>query len=581
MVLFIQRIVRRASSQLWVVLGFAAMLGVDVVLLVRSSGLLSGTCGEGCDQVLGSSFGTVMGIPVAALGLIMHVALGFAYVGRRKVGGVAPLAALVGAVVGAALWFGYVQAFVLRAWCPWCCAAHVVGLVFVVCVRVWIGRWIWALAGCVGCVFAFASLPSGRSSSLATGTGESVFSISTDHFSFHVGRYRLPLGDLPQSGSMTSGKVLAALTDYTCPHCRRVHGALLGLLEGSPGQLGVAWLPAYRNEVGGRIQGYMLALHRTDRGLYESLDAALWSGELAPEPELVLHEIKRRLPDWAGTWQGHLPWAEKVLATVREVVLANRDLVNTTDLPQVMLNDRVIVGDGGETGKLAELLRSRLGLTELIKPTLELAHSQIDVGTVIVGQDVMAMVRFRNSGKAILRIEGFQDARSARVALGAEGSWRPGDSGEVQIVVPVPKRPGEFRTQIQLLTNAEKSLVMVKGNAVEPSWQFSATTFEFGVWRAGAPPPQAITVQLSFTQPQTVGVPFVTSPGFVGTTTVVEAQRAFDLTLTPTSALAIGNHRLVVTIPVRQGVDLATGDLLPQPAGLPTSLAVDLTIVRE
>ena len=77
----------------------------------------------GCDEVLQSSYATVAGLfPVAALGALAYftvfslatLAL-FGYAGARRL--VAPVVAVM---FLATLWFLYLQAFVIRAYCVYC-----------------------------------------------------------------------------------------------------------------------------------------------------------------------------------------------------------------------------------------------------------------------------------------------------------------------------------------------------------------------------------------------------------------------------------------------------------------------------
>ena len=77
----------------------------------------------GCDEVLQSRYATVLGsVPVAALGALAYftvfslatLAL-FGYAGARKL--IAPVVALM---FLATLWFVYLQAFVIQAYCAYC-----------------------------------------------------------------------------------------------------------------------------------------------------------------------------------------------------------------------------------------------------------------------------------------------------------------------------------------------------------------------------------------------------------------------------------------------------------------------------
>jgi uncharacterized membrane protein len=99
----------------------------------------------GCDEVLQSKYATVAGgIPVAAFGALAYFAVfslstlaAFGYDGARRL--VAPLVALM---FLATLWFFYLQAFVIHAFCAYCLlsAAVTTTLTLLVVVRAVAGR---------------------------------------------------------------------------------------------------------------------------------------------------------------------------------------------------------------------------------------------------------------------------------------------------------------------------------------------------------------------------------------------------------------------------------------------------------
>lgn len=78
---------------------------------------------SGCDEVLQSSYATVAaGIPVAAVGAVAYFTAfslatlaAYGYDGARKL-----LVPLVAVMFLATLWFLYLQAFVIRAFCTYC-----------------------------------------------------------------------------------------------------------------------------------------------------------------------------------------------------------------------------------------------------------------------------------------------------------------------------------------------------------------------------------------------------------------------------------------------------------------------------
>ncbi|HEX7315274.1 MAG TPA: vitamin K epoxide reductase family protein [Pyrinomonadaceae bacterium] len=84
---------------------------------------------SGCDEVLQSSYATVaFGVPVAAVGAVAYFTVfslatlaAYGYDGARKL-----LAPLVAVMFLATLWFLYLQAFVIRAFCTYCLISAIV-----------------------------------------------------------------------------------------------------------------------------------------------------------------------------------------------------------------------------------------------------------------------------------------------------------------------------------------------------------------------------------------------------------------------------------------------------------------------
>jgi uncharacterized membrane protein len=78
---------------------------------------------SGCDEVLQSSYATVAaGVPVAAVGALAYFTVfslatlaAFGYEGARKL-----ITPLVAVMFLATLWFLYLQAFIIKAFCTYC-----------------------------------------------------------------------------------------------------------------------------------------------------------------------------------------------------------------------------------------------------------------------------------------------------------------------------------------------------------------------------------------------------------------------------------------------------------------------------
>ncbi len=76
----------------------------------------------GCEQVLTSSYSEIFGVPTAALGVLAYLAAFslalLTYFGNRQLWNLFGVAAVL--MAGFSLWFVYLQAFVIGAFCQFC-----------------------------------------------------------------------------------------------------------------------------------------------------------------------------------------------------------------------------------------------------------------------------------------------------------------------------------------------------------------------------------------------------------------------------------------------------------------------------
>ena len=92
--------------------------------------------GSGCDQVLSSRWSSVGGVlPVSGLaaGAYLAMLVAILFIGPAVQAPVRRLAwramlVLAWAVAGSAVWFTIVQKWIIGAFCPYCMASHIIGL---------------------------------------------------------------------------------------------------------------------------------------------------------------------------------------------------------------------------------------------------------------------------------------------------------------------------------------------------------------------------------------------------------------------------------------------------------------------
>ena len=118
--------VSRFRTILYIVAAIVALAGLADAIYLSVQAFTGETlsCGGSpdCSRVLGSSYSKVGGIPVALLGAMAYFSVfasatfaAFGYARARTA-----LFPIIGAMFLATLWFLYVQAFVLHAYCRYC-----------------------------------------------------------------------------------------------------------------------------------------------------------------------------------------------------------------------------------------------------------------------------------------------------------------------------------------------------------------------------------------------------------------------------------------------------------------------------
>ena len=228
--------------------------------------------GSGCDSVMGSPWAYVLGsIPVSLPAAVSYllIALCILFLGgeteedRSLDRFLRPLMLiLAGALVGAALWFSYLQLFVLHAFCKYCTLLHLLGCVL----AGWLlfsgrslslskgrpergvalrqaqgpprtvperveGPAVWFLAGLAGAaVFAFVQARTLPAAAYDAGRTDAALPTFAD-------------GEVPVLGPSDAPEELTLLFDFQCSHCRRLHQVLPELLAKAGGQYRIRLCP--------------------------------------------------------------------------------------------------------------------------------------------------------------------------------------------------------------------------------------------------------------------------------------------------------------------------------------------------
>lgn len=309
--------------------------------------------GSGCANVLGSRWSQWMLVPVTALSLLLYAVLLFLTFKPQRTA----LLAVGTSLAGAAIWFGIVQAFILHAFCPWCLAAHLIGLTCAVLIFRSQKAQAAAspakpgvLAGLAATVVLIAGqilgpVPDTHEESNVVlekpaetkpanpahpGAGP-VHSRGEGRKVSFLGNKEYNVNLLPHIGDPNAPHVVVKYYDYACNACRDLHEDLTAFQQKYPGKLCVILLPCpidrgCNPHVPSHLENHAnacdlaklaLACWRTDPDSFPAVHHALFTRPVLDLPkamEVVKPLLKKPLaPDALSD-----PWITEILAADAE-----------------------------------------------------------------------------------------------------------------------------------------------------------------------------------------------------------------------------------------------------------------------
>lgn len=351
-----------------------AMLGIAWnawLLFLRPDHGIAG-CGDGCGDVLSSRWGVLAGVAVPWLGMVVHALAGVALWRRRP----SWLAACLVMLGGSVVWFAWLQAVVLGMFCPWCMAAHAVGLAVVVngvfALRrmerpTWRG-WAAGAAAVVSLAVGQVLGPGPVTHRMEEGGGvasqEGVhFRRATRTVEFAGGRvYGVDV--LPRLGPADAKHVLVEYFDYGCPACRTMQDHLAALRERHPRDIAVIVLPVPLEDA---CNPHLAPGDTRHAGSCEAARAALavWR-ELPEEFERVHRALLRDLAEGRRIAEGLIhsaedPWIGELLeANARDWVALSATVKH---LPKLLITGRrVLHGLPSGEADFIRVMEAELGL---------------------------------------------------------------------------------------------------------------------------------------------------------------------------------------------------------------------------
>ena len=355
-------------------------------------------CGEGsgCEEVLQTKFSSWFGLPVSFGALIAYggiFVLTFLIKPEQTKGWIAlvflsALASLSG------LWFVSLQIFLIHAYCKYCTAIHICGLIIAFFVLKnlplkkeeklekskkkktappsGIPASKFMLAGVLAAmgvvVLAFGQMKSGTSgqTKLPNGPGEIGTSFPVKTVRMAKGLLPVNVGEYPTLGSIDAKYFVAHLFDYTCPACRKLHPDLVAAQQPNQQNVALTLIPmpldaecnpgvqqtAFTHLNACTYARIGLAVWRSKPEAYLSYDHFMFSGEYPPGADQAMAFASQLIGQDMLTRALADPHLDVMLRAGISMFYSNA--LERKVLPILMTPDRVIYGipDPPELNKL-------------------------------------------------------------------------------------------------------------------------------------------------------------------------------------------------------------------------------------
>ena len=355
------------------------VLLLSVFLCIHSisgRGLIGCSQGTNCNAVLGSKWSFLLGIiPVSALAAGVWIAflicltlhsrnsdLELQYFLNRI------LLILSGAVTGSAAWFIWLQSHMIKAFCPYCMTAHILGIAISVLTVIW----------CVRQKPGHSLLNIGFGLTIAIALAVVQFA-TTPLTLAERGFAREPLPELsprelPVTGDPDAPHVITLLYDWQCSHCRKIHNMLPDVVDILSGRVAFILCPiSLSRECNPLIpQGSTdrftgscqllhigLALWRTDPIAYSRYEEWYWGDPAKSWNPPSVDDATAYASDLIGKDRLEQamkdPWIESYMQTVLQI-FGRTSSEGRSAVPRFIYNNDWLIPEADDAAGLAQLV---------------------------------------------------------------------------------------------------------------------------------------------------------------------------------------------------------------------------------
>lgn len=356
------------------------VLLLSAILCIHSisgRGLIGCSQGTHCNLVLGSKWSFLFGIiPVSALAsgvwitflicLILHKGsdLEMQYFLNRI------LLILSGAITGSAAWFIWLQSYMIKAFCPYCMTAHILGIIISALTVIWCikqkpGHSILNIA--FGLFIAVAMAVVQFITTPLTLAERGFTSEPLPELSSH---------ELSVTGDPDAPHVITLLFDWQCSHCRLVHNMLPDVVERLQGKVAFILCPislsrecnplipqSDTDRFSGSCQLLRigLALWRTSAIAFSRYEEWYWGNPTKGWTPPSVKDATAYASDLIGAEKLESamndPWIDDYMQTVLQI-FGRTSTGNRSAVPRMIYGNDWIIPEADDAAGLAKLVES-------------------------------------------------------------------------------------------------------------------------------------------------------------------------------------------------------------------------------
>jgi len=359
----------------------AIVLLLSTILCIHSisgHGLIGCTQGTNCNIVLGSRWSFLFGIiPVSALaaGAYLTLLACILLIDSKWTGAQEQqflfhaILVVSGAIIGCAIWFIWLQSHMIRAFCPYCMTAHILGIVISVLSVIW----------CIGQKTRRIVLNILIGILIAAALGVVQFtttprSLAERGFVNEPLRYPDPK-EMPIIGNPDAKHKVTMLFDWQCAHCRRTHIMLPDAVSLLGDSIAIVCSPVSMSRecnphISPGIDRFAgsctfmrigLAIWRTNPDAYWEYENQFFGTDLVqswnpPTVEQATAMAEHLIGNERLEKSMQSRWMENYIWTVNEL-FGRTSRGTTSAIPRLIYNGKIMIPEADNPSALASLIR--------------------------------------------------------------------------------------------------------------------------------------------------------------------------------------------------------------------------------